>query len=342
MRVLGAGSVGDDRWVNDLLLHIADLRGGYAFRSDFLDHGVNDREIRAAVHAGLLVRLRHGTYACSVSVGGLSPEDKHRLLARSVLDRLGPDYVLSHHSAALFTAAATFDVDLGVVHVTRLTKRNSRSESGVTFHVNSIADDDVTEIDGVRMTRPVRAAYESASISGTESGLVVVNSILNAGVCTAEEYAEFAARHDDWPGSRTARLVARLADAGCESPGESRSMFMFWREGLPRPQTQLTVRAADGALIGRSDFGWLDHAHVGEFDGLFKYGRLNNRVEPGQILVDEKIREDRIRATGLGMSRWTWADLSPRRRSTTAARIMADLQRSQRTHIPLAQRRHSA
>jgi len=30
---------------------------------------------------------------------------------------------------------------------------------------------------------------------------------------------------------------------------------------------------------------------------------------PGQVVVDEKIREDRIRATGVKVIRWVWADL---------------------------------
>lgn len=328
----GAESFADDRTMDDALLRIAQIRGGYAFRSDFIDHGVADRDIRSALRVGLLVRLRHGTYAPTEVAESLTPEGRHRLIARTVLDRLGPDYVLSHYSAALFATSATFDVDLNIVHVTRLTRRNSRAESGVVFHVNEIAENDVVEVDGLRITRPARAAYEAASLSTTESGLVVVNGILNAGGCTLAEYAEIAQEQREWPGSRTARLVARLADPGCESPGESRSMFLFWRMGLPRPQTQLTVCTDDGRVAGRADFAWTDHGHVGEFDGLVKYGRLNQGVEPGQVLVDEKEREDRIRSCGFGVSRWTWADLSADRRAATAARIRADLERSRRLY----------
>lgn len=30
---------------------------------------------------------------------------------------------------------------------------------------------------------------------------------------------------------------------------------------------------------------------------------------PSQVVVDEKLREDRIRATGVGVVRWVWAEL---------------------------------
>ena len=84
------------------LERITAVRGGFAFRSDLLDHGWNDREIRAALRGGLIERLRHGTYAPKDQVSVMTPEDRHRLVARSVLHRLGDEYVLSHHSAAMF------------------------------------------------------------------------------------------------------------------------------------------------------------------------------------------------------------------------------------------------
>lgn len=317
------------------LERITAVRGGFAFRSDLLNHGWNDREIRAALRGGLIERLRHGTYAPKDQVSVMTPEDRHRLVARSVLHRLGDEYVLSHHSAAMFATSASFDIDLDTVHVTHRNKRNSRREAGVVFHVNAVDDQDVVIRDGIAVTAPLRAALESASISSTESGLVLVNGVLNAGGFTREEYQELAESEADWPGSRRARLVGRLADEGCESPGESRSMYLFWREGIPRPETQAEIVMSDGLVAGRSDFRWRKCRHVGEFDGMFKYGILNRGDDPAQVLVDEKLREDRIRSSGYGVTRWTWSDLAPSRRARTAARIKSDLDRSRRILVSL-------
>ena len=63
--------------------------------------------------------------------------------------------------------------------------------------------------------------------------------------------------------------------------------------------------------MGRCDFGWPDLGVLGEFDGKKKYGELLRR--PGQtaedVLVDEKRREDRLRALGWTVVRWMWSDL---------------------------------
>jgi hypothetical protein len=87
------------------------------------------------------------------------------------------------------------------------------------------------------------------------------------------------------------------------------------------------------------DFDWEAWRHSGEFDGLIKYGRLNpDDVDPGLVLVDEKTREDAVRGTGRGMSRWTWPELPLRR---TVERLKYDLERSRtlychaRTYIDL-------
>ena len=79
--------------------------------------------------------------------------------------------------------------------------------------------------------------------------------------------------------------------------------------GFPAPVLQFEVTDRRG-LAGIADFGWPEHSLLGEFDGLVKYTR--NMTRPGEnidaIVVREKIREDRMRATGRGMTRWLWKD----------------------------------
>jgi hypothetical protein len=70
----------------------------------------------------------------------------------------------------------------------------------------------------------------------------------------------------------------------------------------------------DGAgLIGYVDFWWPEVGVIGEFDGLKKYreAELLARRSPGEVVVAEKIREDRLRATPTHpvVVRWIWAEL---------------------------------
>ncbi len=87
-------------------------------------------------------------------------------------------------------------------------------------------------------------------------------------------------------------------------------------KGFPKPKLQYRVEAANGSLIGISDFYWEELQLLGEYDGSVKYSRnryLQGRLPP-DVLEAEKAREDSMRATGRAMVRWTWANIwTPRK-----------------------------
>ena len=101
--------------------------------------------------------------------------------------------------------------------------------------------------------------------------------------------------------------ATRFADPRSGSPGESLSRVAIHRLRLPAPELQVRVEDVRG-LAGVADFYWPDIRLVGEFDGVGKYLRegLTGGREPGEIVMAEKRREDRIRATGRGVARWGW------------------------------------
>ncbi len=110
-------------------------------------------------------------------------------------------------------------------------------------------------------------------------------------------------------------------------------MHMFRSAAIPRPEPQFVIED-DGSFVARTDFGWEEFRHVGEFDGEVKYGRLNPHTghELGQVIVEEKRREDAIRELDYGMSRWGWRDLAPGVRAATANRIHNAMERSRRIY----------
>lgn len=309
---------------------IAQHRGGYILRPDLLDLGFDDRQIRGALREGLIVRLRNGTYAPQ-SHDELTPEAKHRLLAFAVQDKLPSGIVLSHQSAAVIHTRVSYGLDLGTVHVTRRGGMTARNEAGVVHHGGLLPDEDIVEIDGHLLVAPARAALETAVVAGTEAGLVQTSFVLRSGT-SADELHERLEQMARWPGVTKVRLAVVWASAECESVGEARSLYMFRMGGLPVPRMQVEYIDAAGRVVGRVDFAWDDFWHVGEFDGLFKYGRLNpyGGGELGQAVVDEKRREDCLRELGMGMSRWVWADLhSP---VATCRRIRAAMEQSRRLY----------
>lgn len=322
----------------------AEINGGYLLRYQLNELGYSDAMIKQATRAGVLVRLRHGTYAIKPSWTQLSASQQHRVVALSVLDRLGPGVVASHQSAAAIHGFDLYDVDLNTVHVTRLNGRNGRREAGVAFHTGTIdAEQDVVEVAGRSVTSPMRTVFEACSVSGIESGMVLASSALRSRQFSKDELAQHGERYDHWLGTRTARLAIRLADGRLESVGEVRSLHMMWRHRLPHPELQFVIETGDCHVIARTDFAWTLWRHTGEFDGLFKYGRLNPYADdPGQAIADEKIREDRVRDQQLGMSRWVWSGLAPSQQTSTVAMIRRGMELSRRlylrnrVHIPLS------
>ncbi|MDQ4492393.1 type IV toxin-antitoxin system AbiEi family antitoxin domain-containing protein [Sinomonas sp. ASV486] len=112
--------------------------------------------------------------------------------------------------------------------------------------------------------------------------------------------------------------VLDCASGASESVGESLGRALMWELGFEIPQLQYWV-TRDGRRIARVDYFWPGIRLAGEFDGLQKYLRsqeLSGKTA-AQVVVDEKRREDEIRATGVRMVRWVWADiLEPARLAT--------------------------
>ncbi|XKH57283.1 hypothetical protein LG293_03840 [Citricoccus nitrophenolicus] len=100
------------------------------------------------------------------------------------------------------------------------------------------------------------------------------------------------------------------------SPGESWSRVAIDRLGFEPPELQHQVRAGDGRLLGILDFWWKGLRLAGEFDGKRKYAGSNSYsgrdVHP--VLLEEKLRSERIQEEGVRFVRRMWDDLtSPRR-----------------------------
>lgn len=301
-------------------LHALVATRGFFTRTEAFAEGYDDKGIARALRTRLWVRVRVGAYTFPEHWAEAGDVGRHLIRAHAVTHRLGAHVALSHTSAALDHGLSLWDPDLSVVHVTRLDGAAGRTQSGVRHHEGFCVAADLEERHGHRLVTAARAALETATISGPERGLVVLDSFLRLGGSRDLLDSTYALL-EQWPFSRGLHIPVRLAHGGAESVGESRSRYLFHRQHIPMPQLQYEVRDANGILLGTTDFGWPELGLLGEFDGQVKYGRLLRHGEdPGDAVFREKIREDRIReATGWGMVRLVWADLAAPQ--ATAARV---------------------
>jgi hypothetical protein len=289
---------------------------GLQLRSQLLAVGWSDDEVRRLLRIGDLTRVRRGSY-----VAGPLPEEpvrRHRLAIAAAAEVLAEEAVVSHASAAVLHGLPLWNVPLGRVHVTRARSSGGRRGRIVHVHVAPLHPGEIALVDGVAVTAVARTLVDVARTIPFEQAVVALDAALARRLVDGPQLAEALLRATGWLGCPAARRAVAFADPGAESVGESRSRVAIARAGLPRPVLQWQV-----ADIGRTDFGWPSLGAVGEFDGEVKYGRLLQAGQsPGDVVFAEKVREDRIRATGLGMARWTWDELGPAF-APVAARIRA-------------------
>jgi hypothetical protein len=174
------------------------------------------------------------------------------------------------------------------------------------LHSARLSPDEVTSVDGVPVTSVARTVVDLGRLLSFERALVPADAALHRRLVTPEALVEAVDRGARRPRNRAARRVVAFADAGAESPGETRSRVAIRRVGLPPPVLQYRVTGT------RTDFAWEEFRTVGEFDGKLKYGRsLRPGQDPGDAVFEEKRREDALRDHGLEVARWVWDEIDP-------------------------------
>ena len=310
-----------------------DLDHVVVLRRELLAAGYTDRQIRTLVKSRELHRVRHGSYCDARLWDSLSPEDRHRVLARAVLARAHPSTVLTHVSSAIEHGVPVWGHDLTKVHTTRTDGRAGRKECDRVQHAGTMPTYHVEHVNGVPVSLATRCAVEMTTISSVESALVTVDGLLHAGLTTTSGVRQFAHRTRLWPNSLRTTVVLRLVDRRHESALESRAAYFFYAQGLPRPEPQVVVLDESGSEFARVDFAWVTLGAFMELDGRIKYERFRREGETlEQFLMREKEREERIcQLTGWVCIRVTWAQLAAPQQ--LAGRIRRILDARTTTHV---------
>jgi hypothetical protein len=273
--------------------------------------GYTDDELRRMRAGQQLVALRPGAYIGGADARLRRPEARHLLEIEAALQQLGPGAVVSHASAAAVHRLPLWNTPLDRVHVTRNRRSGGRRSRYLHLHAAALDVDDFEVVDGILVTSVARTVADLARDLPFESALVPADAALHRRLATAAELHEAVERASNRRGNAAARRVVGFSDGGAESPGETRSRVALLRAGIAAPRLQRAVYAGTGRLIGRVDFDWDEHATVGEFDGEVKYGReLERGQDLGEVVFQEKLREDELRDTGRQVVRWIWAELS--------------------------------
>lgn len=196
--------------------------------------------------------------------------------------------------------------------------RTSRDRAqNIVLHSDTLVDDEVCIRGGIRLTTPARTAFDLGRRNGLTTAVIRLDALMHATELKAADVELLVERHRGARGLVQLRRVLLLADAGAESPWESRTRLVLVGNGLPRPQTQIEVLSEWGAVIARIDMGW-DEFKVGvEFDGAQHW------TDPAQRTRDiDRLAE--LEARGWSIVRVS-ADLLRHRADVVVARTRSAL-----------------
>ncbi len=308
------------------LAAVAAQQGGLITRRQAVESGCTERELRTmtAVH-GPWVALRRGVYVERETWDRLGYDAQWLLRDHAAHLNLTVPHVMSHDSAARAQGIPLLRPAVELVHITRPGIWGSRTEHGIKHHLTRLGIDDCVRASGLPVTSLARTALDVGREHGVSAGVVACDRVLSLGTPGRVVAAELEVMRS-WPDITRARAAFDLADPGAESPGESLARLLVGELGIGRPETQFPVP------VGQS-VAWCDlrvGRHVFEFDGRTKYRRreqggvADRPVE--EVLWDERQRQQKICAQGLGMSRIIWADLWGEERKRARARLLAEYQ----------------
>lgn len=272
------------------------------------------RRLARSAQRGSLVRIRQGCYVDAVEWKALDADQQYHLRLRAVLRTSNTTPLLAEEPAAFLWGLPLPETP---VMVDTLVPQGSgrRTANGVRRVVRPTVGP-CMGIGAFTVTGKIQTAVELALRYDFPWGVAVMDRLLNAAPLSAERRAdpvrkpEIAAYIGTLPTARAQRKAARVlefANGLAMLPGESLSRVHMAARGFETPELQHEVHDSDGHAA-TVDFYWKAAGVVGEYDGRTKYLKpeyLRGRTA-SQVVIDEKIREDRIRSTGRRVVRWLW------------------------------------
>jgi very-short-patch-repair endonuclease len=186
------------------------------------------------------------------------------------------DGVLSGYSAAVLLGA---DCGPEGAPAEVTVSGGRRTHPGLRVHRDALCVDEVRPCRGVRVTTPLRTAYDLGRRPGLVEAVVGIDAVSN--VCRFEprDVLEVAAHHPGARGARDLRRAVALADRRAGSPMETRLRLVLVLRGLPKPEVQFPV--LDDA---RRRAVWLDLAYPEHRIGIEYEGADHGR--PERVLRD--------------------------------------------------------
>ncbi len=284
---------------------------GLILRSETAGTLISDEQLRRMVSTKTLARLWPGAMADFTVVSELHAIERHRLTVIAAARAGRPGRIFSHVSSAAMHRLPMLWPDLSKVHVT--SPRVGKRATNIVRHQAIVDPPDIEVVDGVTVTSIERTACDVARLGTNRQALAVLDAALQRDA-DPDRMRQILDSCRGFKGVEMLRRALAHANASSESVGESLSRaVMLEFPDLPVPRQQVKIVDDHGRFIARVDF-LLANRVIGEFDGMVKYSGGLGTEPAWQTVVKEKAREDKLRAQGYIVVRWTWPDLADKAR----------------------------
>lgn len=171
-------------------------------------------------------------------------------------------------------------------------------------------DDESQMIEGVRVTSPLRTAFDIARLSTYETAVVALDRLRSLELLDAGELSSLIELRRGWTGRDRARRALRDSANRVESPRESLLRILWLGTGLGRPITNPVLRTVEGEFLARVDMLDPDFGIVGEYDGAVHADadRRSDDARRQELLQRAGLRVIRATSTdlGTGAARASW------------------------------------
>ncbi len=167
-------------------------------------------------------------------------------------------------SAAAVLGAKWLDGD----RPAELIRPDRHCPSGIVSHSWDVSRDEVCVVRGMRITTPVRTAFDLGRSMAHVQAIPLLDALMNATKLTPADVLALADSRPGTRGVRRLRVAMELADGGAESPQETRLRLVIVNAGLPTPETQIEFRDRFGDVRVRVDMGWREWRVAVEYDGI--------------------------------------------------------------------------
>lgn len=241
------------------------INEGRPFHSrDSLDHFASRRAFREAHRTG---QLRWVAYSLSVDAAVPDSMRVRAQAARLVV----PDHAVASDDYAAFVLGADTRSpgsrwEQRPMYLVQHTRYRSTADYALVRQSNHIPADDVMEVDGLRLTTPLRTAADLLRLKRRPYALAAGDAMARARLLTAEDLSSYIAPLRHLPGLLQAQELAVRVSPLPESPGESWQRCRILDAGFPRPVLQHPVIDSYG-VERRLDMAYDELRVASEYDG---------------------------------------------------------------------------